>query len=155
MMRDERALRPRRIAAIIGLLAGVLVAVPTTTAAGIEATNVENPALSSIDDLDGPAPARSDGVALSSGALRSIVAAQRAGLDRAEVADDGTVLVEILYRSTSAEARRSVLSAGGEILGEVEGWLLLARVAVDQLEGVEAARVTREVQEQLFCRLAM
>ena len=125
---------------MIGLLAGILVAIPTTTAgADIEGSDVDHSALFTIDDANGAPPARSTDVALSSSDLRSVVAAQRAGIDRVEVADDGSIVVEILYQSTSAEARRSVLGSGGEILGEVEGWLLLARLPVDRLEAVEAS----------------
>ena len=65
-------------------------------------------ALGSVDNTDIAPAGRSSGVALGSGELRTIIADHRAGTDRAEVTNDGKMIVEVLYTSTSADARRSI-----------------------------------------------
>jgi Ca2+-binding RTX toxin-like protein len=141
---DHVKTRPARgLAVVLALVGAVLVAIP-----GIAVPMAEGPdfdALRSIDDTDGPAPGRSSDVALASGELRAVVSAFEAGIDRADVAADGSIVVEVLSPS-GAEARRAVLAAGGEVLGEVEGWLLLARLPVASLEGLEATDSVRHLR---------
>jgi Ca2+-binding RTX toxin-like protein len=150
-MDRTRRLRRGRTAAAAGLIAGLTLVLPARAAVTPAEPNVPN--LPDLPDRASlvrpgkadPPPARNQEVPLASGALRDIVAAARAGAPAVQVDGAGMITVEVMYDDASA-AGRGVAAAGGRILGEVDGWLLLASMPVQALTGLETAPGVRYVR---------
>jgi len=141
---DRPRVRDRSALACAVVLIGALLAgLPSSAAAagaGLPGRDVvERPGRA------GPPPERTTSIPLSSGELRAIVAANEAGEDVAALGADGSITIEVMY-DDAALARRKVIAAGGRVLGEVDGWLLLASVPVTALLELEAESAIRHLR---------